>query len=152
VSQSHTAQYQGEATIHYPFHPRRGERVEIVRCHRFRSVRMFVVRQPDGTLAQIPTWMCSPAAAAMAVRDQPRLSVEGLRDLRLALDAILLSLSGMDGGERDGTSAALATRRSSGADGIEAGVGGDGAGDGGSAASGAPAGGSRGGDRDSRGR
>ena len=28
--QSHTARYQGsEATIHYPFHPRSGERVEI---------------------------------------------------------------------------------------------------------------------------
>jgi len=36
---------------------------------------MLVVRQPDGTLAQIPAWMCAPAAAAMAVRERPRIAL-----------------------------------------------------------------------------
>ena len=37
---SHTARYQGsDATIHYPFHPRSGERVEIVRRHQRRAFR-----------------------------------------------------------------------------------------------------------------
>ncbi len=83
MNPSHTARYQGsEATIHYPFHPRSGERVEIIRRHRFRDKTMFVVRQLAGTLAQIPAWMFAPAVAAAAVTDRPRVALEGLRDLR----------------------------------------------------------------------
>ena len=62
----------------------------------------MVLRQPDGTLAQIPAWMCAPAAASMAVRDGPRIALTALRDLRLALDAALSSLSDTAGGERHG--------------------------------------------------
>ena len=72
---------------------------------------MLVVRQPDGTLAQIPAWMCAPAAAAMAVRERPRIALTALRDLRLALDAALSSLSDTIGGERHGASADRTTRR-----------------------------------------
>jgi len=72
LSRSHTARNQGEA-IHYPFHTRRGESAEIVRRDRFRGISMFVVRQRDGALVQIPIWMCALAAATMAVKDQLRL-------------------------------------------------------------------------------
>ena len=51
--QQHTARYQGGSTgIHYPFHPRTGQRVEVIRRHRFKGNMVYVVRQPDGTLAQ----------------------------------------------------------------------------------------------------
>ena len=115
---SHTARYPGgEVTIHYPFHPRSGQRVQVVRRHRFRDTRMLVIRQPGGTLAQIPIWMCAPSAARMAVSDRPCLSVEGLRDLRLALEAILSSLPGTDRGERRGACAGCATGGAAGVDG-----------------------------------
>jgi hypothetical protein len=143
LSPSHTARYQSDTTIHYPFHPRHGERVEVLLRHRFRGAIMFVVRQTDGTQAQIPVWMCAAEAAAMAVRDQPRLSLAGLRDLRFTLDTLLSSLSGMERGERDAAStAAAATRRPSGADGAGAEVADDGAGGGDTAVGGAsPSGG-----------
>ena len=62
AEQRHTARYQGGPTrIHYPFHPRTGQQVEVIRRHRFKGTMIYVFRQPDDTLAQIPTWMCSPA-------------------------------------------------------------------------------------------
>ena len=75
------------ATIHYQFHPRSGERVEILRRHQRAGRSVLVIRQPDGTRAQVPTWMCEPAAAALPVKDRPRIALAGLRDLRLAVDA-----------------------------------------------------------------
>ena len=60
---------------------------------------MFVVRQPDDTLAQLPAWMCSPEAAAMAVTERPRIALnatqqEVLRKFRRggAVPAASLSL------------------------------------------------------------
>ena len=64
---------------------------------------IYVVRQPDGTLAQIPTWMCFPDAAAMMVTDQPRIALDALRDLRSVIDAVLPSPSRMDLGEMEWT-------------------------------------------------
>ncbi len=99
--QSHTARYQGsDATIRYRFHPRSGERVEIVRRHRRAGSSVLVIRQPDGTLAQVPTWMCEPAAAALSAKDPPRIALAGLRDLRLTVDAALSSFSSIEEGER----------------------------------------------------
>ena len=49
---------------------------------------MYVVRQPDGTLAQIPTWMCSPEAVAMTVTERPRVALGALRELRSLLERI----------------------------------------------------------------
>ena len=70
-------------TIHYPFHPRYGERVSVVRRHGFRGVTMLVVRQPDGTLTHVPEWMTLPAAGDADIRDTPRFPLAVLRDLRL---------------------------------------------------------------------
>ena len=47
----------------------------------------------------------------MAVRERPRIALTALRDLRLALDAALSSLSDTIGGERHGASADCTTRR-----------------------------------------
>ena len=72
---------------------------------------MLVVEQPDGTLAQVPEWMCSPVAAGAVIRDAPRLPLDVLQALRLVADAALLSLAdGHDGG-RDGTRPTIPTTR-----------------------------------------
>ena len=65
---------------------------------------MLTVRQPDGTLAQLPTWMTEDRAAAMRLREAPRLSLVCLRALRLELDARQKSLCGdsrREGGEHE---------------------------------------------------
>ena len=101
-----TAQYQGRVvTIHYPFHPRCGEQVEIWRRHGLRGVVMLVIRQADGTMTQVPEWMCSPMAAAAQICGQPSLALSALRELRIVADEALTSLSASSGG-RHGTSRA----------------------------------------------
>lgn len=103
--QRHNAQYQGsDVTIHYPYHPRCGERVAVWRRHEFRGKTMLVVRQPDGTMAQIPQWMCTPEAAVAPILQAPRFPLQVLRELRLCVDAAVALLSGSNGGERHGTS------------------------------------------------
>src|SRR3954453_22762631 len=47
----------------------------------------LIIRQPDGTLAQLPIWMTEDRAAEMTVTEIPRLSLAGLRDLRSELDS-----------------------------------------------------------------
>src|SRR4030088_1090182 len=75
--------------IFYPFHPRCGETVAIVRTHRFQGADVFVVQQPDGTLAHIPRWMMEETAARYSLGSQPRLPLDHLRNLRLEIDALL---------------------------------------------------------------
>jgi hypothetical protein len=53
---------------------------------------VFVVHQLDGTLAHIPCWMMSEAAAHHELRSEPRLPLEHLRDLRIEVDSLLESL------------------------------------------------------------
>ena len=78
--QRHTAQYHGRAvTIHYPFHPRRGEQVEVWRRHGFRGVAVLVIRQADGTMTQVPEWMCSPTAAGARIGDRPSFPLSASR-------------------------------------------------------------------------
>jgi hypothetical protein len=91
-------------TIHYPYHPRCGERVGVWRRHGFRGVIMLVVRQLDGTMAQIPEWMCTPEAAAAPILEAPRFPLQVLRELRLTVDAAVASLPGSNDGEWHGTS------------------------------------------------
>src|SRR4249920_2569420 len=75
--------------IHYPFHPRCGETAVVVRRQRFQGGDVFVVHQLDGTLAHIPCWMMSEAAAHHELRSTPRLPLEHLRDLRIEIDSLL---------------------------------------------------------------
>jgi hypothetical protein len=88
AKQRHNAHYQcGEATIRYGFHPRCGETVIVTGRNRHGGEVALTVRQPDGTLAQLPIWMTEDQAAAMMVTQIPRLSLACLRELRLELDA-----------------------------------------------------------------
>jgi hypothetical protein len=65
--------------------------VEILRRQRFAGAEVFVVRQLDGTLAHVPCWMMREAAAHYVVGPEPLLALPNLRDLRIEVDALLVS-------------------------------------------------------------
>jgi len=84
----HNAHYQpGEVTIRYRFHPRCGEAVIVEGRNRHGDEVAVIIRQPDGTLAQLPVWMTGDRAAEMTVVEVPRLSLASLRELRFELDS-----------------------------------------------------------------
>src|SRR3974377_68906 len=88
--QLHNAHYQsGEAIIRYGFHPRCGETVIVTGRNRHGDDVALTIRQPDGTLAQLPIWMTEGWAEAMMVTEIPCLPLAYLRELRLELDACL---------------------------------------------------------------
>ena len=88
AKQRHNAHYQpGEVTIRYRFHPRCGEAVIATGRIRHGDEVALIIRQPDGTLAQLPVWMMEERAAEMMVTEIPCLSLACLRELRLELDA-----------------------------------------------------------------
>ena len=104
MQQLHNARYQsGETTIRYRFHPRCGETVIVTGRNRRGDEVALTIRQPDGTLAQLPIWMTEDRAAAMMVTEIPRLPLACLRELRLELDACLSLLrdeSRREGGDK----------------------------------------------------
>lgn len=73
---------------------------------------MLVIEQPDGTLTYVPEWMCAPTAASAAIRKGTRFPLEVLRELRIATDAALASLSGCNDGRGHGTARIERTARS----------------------------------------
>jgi hypothetical protein len=112
AKQRHNAHYQcGEATVRYSFHPRCEETVIITGRNRHGDEVALTVRQPDGTLAQLPIWMTEDQAAAMAVTQIPRLALACLRALRLELDAWQSLLR--DGSRREGDEHVASTAKSS---------------------------------------
>jgi hypothetical protein len=101
AQQLHNARYQpGETIIRYRFHPRYGETVIVFGRNRHGGDVALIIRQPDGTLAQLPVWMTEDWAAVMMVTEIPRLPLAYLRELRLELDACLSLLR--DDSRREG--------------------------------------------------
>ena len=89
----HTAhEHLVEGLIYYRFHPPFGETVLISRQLEYRGVELVVVLQRDRSLACIPAWMTREAAAEYVLSEKPRFSVDILRSLRAAADALLGSL------------------------------------------------------------
>ena len=82
-------QHSTEGKIHYPFHPRYGETVPIVRRLIRYGVELVVIVQPDGSLAQLPAWMLHEASARCPVRAEPCFPLDILRSLRAEVDALL---------------------------------------------------------------
>ncbi|ABE63812.1 hypothetical protein Nham_3072 [Nitrobacter hamburgensis X14] len=96
--------------IRYRFHPRYGETVIATGGNRHGDEVALIIRQPDGTLAQLPIWMTEDRAEAMMVTESPRLPLTYLRELRLELDAGLTLLrddSRREGGDKHEASAIL---------------------------------------------
>ena len=74
----------------YPFHPRNGLKVLIAGRCRHQSTEVFVIRQPDDTLAHVPCWMMREAAAQHQLSPySPPLPLACLRGLRLEVDGLL---------------------------------------------------------------
>src|SRR5271166_6921053 len=70
--QTHTARHHPiEGRIHYPFHPRCGETVLILRRYAYRGTDLVVIPQPDGSVACIPAWMTQESAAHHKVSIEP---------------------------------------------------------------------------------
>jgi hypothetical protein len=112
AKQRHNAHYHSDvATIRYGFHPRCGETVIVRGRNRHGGEVALTVRQPDGTLAQLPIWMTEDQAAAMIVTQIPRLSLACLRELHLELDAWQSLLR--DNSRREGDKHAASTAKSS---------------------------------------
>jgi hypothetical protein len=88
--QRHTAhQHPIEGRIYYPFHPRCGETVLIIRRFAYRSVELVVIPQPDNSIACIPAWMTQESAAQYKLCAEPQFALEILRSLRAEIDALL---------------------------------------------------------------
>ena len=72
AQQLHNAHYQsGETIIRYRFHPRYGETVIVTGRNRHGDEVALTIRQPEGTLAQLPIWMTENQAEAMMVTEIP---------------------------------------------------------------------------------
>ena len=98
--QRHTArQHPIEGRIYYPFHPRCGENVLILRQYVYRDAELVVIPQPDGSVACIPAWMTHELAAHHQLDAEPRLSLDILRSLRAEIDALLSFLQSDPGME-----------------------------------------------------
>ena len=99
--QLHNAHNQlRETIIRYRFHPRYGQTVIVTSRNRRGNDVAVTIRQPDGTLAQLPIWMTEDSAEAMAVTEIPHLPLPHLRELRLELDTCLSLLH--DDSRREG--------------------------------------------------
>src|SRR5271165_7407926 len=66
-----TRQHAIEGRIYYPFHPRCGETVLILRQYAYRGAELVVIPQPDGSVACIPAWMTQESAARHKVSIEP---------------------------------------------------------------------------------
>src|SRR3954470_14790170 len=86
--QQHNARYQfGEAVIRYSFHPRCGETVIVTGRNRRGDEVALTVRQPDGTLAQMPIWMTEDRGACRKVF--PRTICKRVALCRACIDATM---------------------------------------------------------------
>ncbi len=104
--QRQTARQQPvEGRITYPFHPRSGEAVLILRRYAYRGTELVVIPQPDGSVACIPAWMTQEAAAHVKLSAEPRFSLEILRSLRAEIDALLSFLQSDSKREKEGNDA-----------------------------------------------
>ena len=61
----------------------------LVRHHRFQGAEVFVIRQSDGTLAHIPSWMMREDSEHLELRSQPRIPLDTFRNLRIEIDTLL---------------------------------------------------------------
>lgn len=93
--QRHTARcLTSEAQITYSYHPRCGEVIPVVARKQHAGAAHLVIRQRDGTLSLLPSWMTEPTALSAELRRCPRLPVARLVDLRCLVDALLAFAQG----------------------------------------------------------
>ena len=87
-----TAQEQrSDVLIHYPYHPRAGERITIVRTVHHAGSLHFTVDLPDGTRGLLPAWMTEPEAAGLSLVDMPQVAAWRATRASDPVDSPLLS-------------------------------------------------------------
>src|SRR5437763_17055170 len=88
-----TQEHPFEVVVHYPHHPRAGERILAFRRLLHGGRLHFAIEQPDGCRVLLPAWMTKSCAAALPMVELPRLSLNSLRELRGLVDAQNVSSS-----------------------------------------------------------
>jgi hypothetical protein len=89
-------------TVRYPFHPLVGQSVLIIGMTEYGRARQLIIRKPDGAKSLIPEWMTFAEAGAIRIMSCPRLSIDGLLELRAFIDRLTsLSEQQAPGGQRD---------------------------------------------------
>lgn len=102
--QRDTAQeHQFDVQIHYPYHPRHGQRLPVIRSVLHGGRLHFVVDFPDGTRGLLPAWMTTIDAARCPLVVIPRLPVAALRALRSMIASEPLSSASSNESREDGT-------------------------------------------------
>src|SRR5262249_37190714 len=76
------------AKIRSRFHPFHDVEVEVIRYLRRSEPVILVIRLPGGSQIAIPEWMLIPQVCdRLTDEEEPRISIEGLIDLRRLIDA-----------------------------------------------------------------
>ncbi len=89
-TQSHTAREQGPVTLHYPWHPRCGQRLSVRWAQRHGGVTHYHCVSPDGAFVPVPAWMTDAVhCARLSLANSPRASMEALGELGKLLRAVL---------------------------------------------------------------
>jgi hypothetical protein len=57
----------------------------------FQGQEHFIVKQPDGSYALLPCWMCSPEVEQTKIISRPCISITALKDLNRIISCDLLS-------------------------------------------------------------
>jgi len=82
VRRSRTAHDSYSATICYPYHPRHGVTVQLVRYLRRGRAAVVIVRLADNSQLAIPEWMLKPEICAeLKLEPEPRVAVSALLDV-----------------------------------------------------------------------
>jgi hypothetical protein len=74
---------------HYRYHPRTGLALQLIGRTEYHGERFLMVCLPDGTRTHVPECMTHPESANPPLSWPPRLSLENLTALRIAVDTVL---------------------------------------------------------------
>jgi hypothetical protein len=82
-----------EVAVRYPYHPLNGQSVLVVGETEHGGALHLIVRKPGGAKLLLPAWMTFPESSSVTILSCPRLSVNGLLELRALLDRLMASSS-----------------------------------------------------------
>jgi len=98
----HTAPYHPQKIqVYYPYHPRYGKFVYTIGKKSHQGQEHFIIKQPDGSLALLPSWMCSKEAENTKLANKPQISITALQDLNKLITCDLLVSKGKNSPEID---------------------------------------------------
>ena len=83
----HTAHCQKESiTVHYPYHPLKGNTFKVFSIWRHKTEKYFVVLKPNRVKCYIPAWMTELKASQVYVTEKPIISQKALFALKRIID------------------------------------------------------------------